>query len=444
MLCSHCGATLRHTARVCIQCGTVVPNSGDTAEASPIAPPAPTPALVPEAAAHAPAPAPVPIEPVAAVASPAAADAPVTPVYEAAPALGAADPAAPAPSAALHTVALSDFGDATEALVSAVMVQVGDSVTADQAVVCLETDDFIFEIPSDCDGQVRALLVKVGDTVHRGQPLAEIWGVRQLPEPSADEPPLEQAHTAAAEPSPKASSSWAWWLVGAALGLGGYLLVQALDTPSLSSDTASALTRSGVAQLQAPPPISDSQTTSAVVLNTDDLNALLRMAATDDWAGVRALLREKRPQTHLVKDKATARAFNQGGLDLINQGDWVAAHGLFEMGVQSNANDAEIRNNLGFAELRLGRHDSAQQNLVTALLMAPTRTNAWSNLAELMAETNEANTAAASLRLAVHFSRNQKRTLEFLGDPARVPSAALRGVIEANWAAIAAVPPYAR
>ena len=181
-----------------------------------------------------------------------------------------------------------------------------------------------------------------------------------------------------------------------------------------------------------------------MVLNTDDLNTLLRMADTDDWAGVQALLRDKRPQTHFAKDKTAARTYNQAGLDLINQGDWVSAHGMFDLGVQANANDAEIRNNLGFAELRLGRHDSAQHNLVSALLMAPTRTNAWSNLAELMADTNETATAAASLRLAVHFSRNQKRTLEFLGDPARVPSAALRGVIETHWAAIDAVPPYAR
>ena len=169
---------------------------------------------------------------------------------------------------------------------------------------------------------------------------------------------------------------------------------------------------------------------------------MLRMAATDDWAGVQALLSEKRPQTHLVQDKNTARSYNKAGLDLINQGDWDGAQSMFEQAVQANASDPEIRNNLGFTELRLGNHEQAQLHLVNTLLMAPGRTSAWSNLAELMAETNEPVTSTASLRLAVHFSRNQKRTLEILSDPARVTSTALRGVIESNWSAISAVPPY--
>jgi biotin carboxyl carrier protein len=436
MLCSHCGATLRHTARVCIHCGTAVPSPDEAA----------SPAVAPEPAAAPPQPPePAPIETVAATT-------PATPVYEAAPAADTTPPPEAAPNATLHTLTLFDFGDATEAVVCELMVQVGDTVAVDQAVLCVETDEFIFEVPSDCNGEVRALLVKVGDTVRRDQPLAQIWGVGKTSDhapPILASAPAAPAHVPVAASSPSAepaaatSSSWGWWLVGAALAVAGYLLAQALGTPSLSSDTTSAPSQR-VAQLQAPPPISSSGNASAVVLNTDDLNAMLRMAAVDDWAGVQTLLRDKRPQTHLVKDKTAARTYNQAGLDLINQGDWVSAHGMFDMGVQANANDAEIRNNLGFAELRLGRHDSAQQNLVSALLMAPTRTNAWSNLAELMADTNETNTAAASLRLAVHFSRNQKRTLEFLGDPARVPSAALRGVIESHWAAIAAVPPYAR
>jgi biotin carboxyl carrier protein len=429
MLCTHCGATLRQTARVCIQCGTAVASPNEAATANP------TVAQTPPAAQPA---GPAPIETVTA-------DTPAAPVYEAAPAT-ARDTTAPpeaVPAAALHSLALFDFGDATEAVVSELLVQVGDTVVVDQAVLCVETDEFIFEVPSDCDGQVRALLVKVGDTVRRDQVLAQIWGV---PKPQAEEPPSESPTPplppVAPQPAAKTSSTWGWWLAGAALTVGGYLLGQALGTPSPPSSGGTA--SQGVTQLQAPPPISGNQAASPVVLNTDDLNTLLRMAATDDWAGVQALLRDKRPQTHFAKDKTAARTYNQAGLDLINQGDWVSAHGMFDLGVQANANDAEIRNNLGFAELRLGRHDSAQHNLVSALLMAPTRTNAWSNLAELMADTNETATAAASLRLAVHFSRNQKRTLEFLGDPARVPSAALRGVIETHWAAIAAVPPYAR
>lgn len=428
MICSHCGSTLRQTARVCIQCGTVVPATNDTAEAnsSPPTQEVCTPAT---------------LAPTATRVSPIAVDAPPTPIYEAAP----APPTTDVPSAALHTMTLFDIGDVTKAVVLELLVQEGSTVAVDQALMCLETDDFILEVPSDCAGEVRALLVKVGDTVCRDQALAQIWGLRNAPAlvtsaPSFAQEPIRT--TPLDKPVAKTKTSWGWWVLGAALGIGGYLLSQALNLSSLPGSSSDSPARQTANQIQAPPPISNSPAASTEVFNTDDINTMLRMAATDDWPGIQALLRDKRPQTHLVKDNNTARSLNQAGLNLINQGDWDSAQSMFEQAVSANANDPEIRNNLGFTELRLGHHEQAQQHLVTALLMAPGRTNAWSNLAELMADINEPATSAASLRLAVHFSRNPKRTLEILSNPARIPSTALRGVIESNWTAIAGVPPY--
>ena len=112
MLCTHCGATLRQTARVCIQCGTAVPSA-----AEPTAPP-----LAPTATAT--------------VSPP---DPPVASVYEAAPA----------------------------------------------------------------------------------QPIGESATPSKLMAPAQHEV--------------KTKSMWGWWLAGAALTVGGYLLVQVLGTPSLPS-----------------------------------------------------------------------------------------------------------------------------------------------------------------------------------------------------------------
>jgi pyruvate/2-oxoglutarate dehydrogenase complex dihydrolipoamide acyltransferase (E2) component len=434
MICSHCGSTLRQTARVCIQCGTAVPATNDTAAAS-------LTATTQEVRA------PATANPAVTMAPSIAVDAPPAPLYEAAPALHTGT----VPGSALHTQTLFDMGDVSKAVVIELLVQEGDTVAAEQALMCVETEKFIIEVPSECAGEVRALLVKVGDPVRRDQALAQIWGLRNAPAlapaaPSFAEVPV--GSTPSDMSVAKTKSSWGLWRVGAALGVGatlgagGYLLVQALNLPSLFSSNGGSPARQSVNQIQAPPPISHSPAASTVAFNTDDINTLLRMAATDDWSGVQAVLRDKRPQTHLVQDKNTARSYNQAGLDLINQGDWGSAQSMFEQAVQANANDPEIRNNLGFAELRLGHHEQAQEHLVTTLLMTPGRANAWSNLAELMADTNEPATSAASLRLAVHFSRNQKRTLEILSDPARVTSPALRGVIESNWTAIFAVPPY--
>lgn len=110
MLCTHCGATLRQTARVCIQCGTAVPSA-----AEPTAPP---------------------LAPTATVSPP---DPPVASVYEAAPA----------------------------------------------------------------------------------QPIGESATPSKLMAPAQHEV--------------KTKSMWGWWLAGAALTVGGYLLVQVLGTPSFPS-----------------------------------------------------------------------------------------------------------------------------------------------------------------------------------------------------------------
>ena len=428
MICSNCGITLRQSALVCIQCGTAVPATNDTIAAGPMAS---TQAVFEPAT----------VNPVVSTAPSIAVDASATPIYEAA--------LAPLPGTftgpALHTLTLSDIGDATEAVVLELLVHEGGTVATDQALVRLAINQFILEVPSDCAGEVRALLVKVGDNVRRDQPLAQIWGLRYPPQLAPAAPIFAHATIRSTEldkPVAKTKSYWGWWLVGAALCVGGYLLVQALSVPSHpDSKGGNSPARQSVNQIQAPPSVNNSPA-ALKVFDTEDINSMLRMAATDDWAGVQALLSEKRPQTHLVQDKNTARSYNKAGLDLINQGDWDGAQSMFEQAVQANASDPEIRNNLGFTELRLGNHEQAQLHLVNTLLMAPGRTSAWSNLAELMAETNEPVTSTASLRLAVHFSRNQKRTLDILSDPARVTSTALRGVIESNWSAISAVPPY--
>lgn len=92
MLCIHCGATLRHTARVCIHCGTAVPSPDEAATASPVVAPAPT-AAAPQPRE------PAPIEPMAT-------NTPAAPVYGAAPAADTAPAPEAAPSAALHTLTL--------------------------------------------------------------------------------------------------------------------------------------------------------------------------------------------------------------------------------------------------------------------------------------------------------------------------------------------------
>src|SRR5436190_17062448 len=76
-----------------------------------------------------------------------------------------------------------------------VLVSVGDSVTADQPVVDLETDKASVEVPSSASGTVKEIRVKEGDTVKVGQVLLTLEEAATAqtkeanPEPAPEEAP---------------------------------------------------------------------------------------------------------------------------------------------------------------------------------------------------------------------------------------------------------------
>lgn len=99
----------------------------------------------------------------AAAAAPASTPAPAA---AAAPAASAA--AAPAPVAAAAStleVKVPDIGDYKDVPVIEIGVKVGDTVTAEQSLVTLESDKATMDVPSPAAGVVKAILVKVGDSV---------------------------------------------------------------------------------------------------------------------------------------------------------------------------------------------------------------------------------------------------------------------------------------
>ena len=67
---------------------------------------------------------------------------------------------------------LNDFGD--DGAVVEILVDVGDEVTAGEAVVTVEMDKSVLEIESEEDGKVKAIRVKVGDKIEVGQVILEL------------------------------------------------------------------------------------------------------------------------------------------------------------------------------------------------------------------------------------------------------------------------------
>ena len=71
-------------------------------------------------------------------------------------------------------VAVPDIGDFDDIPVIEVHVAAGDVVAVDDPLVTLESDKATMDVPSSAAGEVRELLVKVGDRVSRGSPLIAV------------------------------------------------------------------------------------------------------------------------------------------------------------------------------------------------------------------------------------------------------------------------------
>ena len=95
------------------------------------------------------------------------------PAATTAPASVAAAVVAPGPI----EITVPDIGDFDEVAVIELLVKVGDTVKAEQSLITVESDKASMEIPSSHAGVVKSLLVKLGDKVAKGTPIAVLEGV---------------------------------------------------------------------------------------------------------------------------------------------------------------------------------------------------------------------------------------------------------------------------
>ena len=76
-------------------------------------------------------------------------------------------------------VSVPDLGDIERAEVTECLCAVGDQVLADQAILVLESEKASLEITPEMDGEITAILVKVGAEVASGDALIELKTVVQ-------------------------------------------------------------------------------------------------------------------------------------------------------------------------------------------------------------------------------------------------------------------------
>ncbi|MDR2678611.1 MAG: dihydrolipoyl dehydrogenase [Zoogloeaceae bacterium] len=75
---------------------------------------------------------------------------------------------------ALITLTVPDIGDFSDVPVIDLLVQPGDTVAVDDPLVTLESDKATMDVPATVAGVVREVLVKLGDKVSEGTPLARL------------------------------------------------------------------------------------------------------------------------------------------------------------------------------------------------------------------------------------------------------------------------------
>src|SRR3954449_8483620 len=90
-------------------------------------------------------------------------------------------------------VTVPDIGEFTDVPVIEILVAEGEAVELDAPLVTLESDKATMEIPAPVAGVVDKLLVKLGDKVSEGTPIATIAAGNGAP---AGEPQLDAAPAA--------------------------------------------------------------------------------------------------------------------------------------------------------------------------------------------------------------------------------------------------------
>ena len=104
-------------------------------------------------------------------------------------------------------VKVPDIGDFKDVAVIEVFVKPGDTVKVEQSLITVESDKASMEIPSSHAGVVKALAVKLGDTVNEGSVVLTLEASASAPSPApAGEGGAAPKASAAPSPQPSPAS----------------------------------------------------------------------------------------------------------------------------------------------------------------------------------------------------------------------------------------------
>jgi len=109
-----------------------------------------------------------------------------------------------------------------------------------------------------------------------------------------------------------------------------------------------------------------------------------------------------------------AREKNAAGLEAVSKEQYDDALKHFYDAYLHCPQDVEILNNLGLALIKTGDFDNSEKALLRALSLAPTRTNAWALLGQVLSIKGDVSGGCACFLNAFRYTSSEKKTTEAL------------------------------
>ena len=117
-------------------------------------------------------------------------------------------------------------------------------------------------------------------------------------------------------------------------------------------------------------------------------------------------------------DRVAARRANKDGLAEIERGSFSAAVLPLVTAAVADPSDTEVVNNLAYALYKSqgALTAEARDAILCSIALSPTRSAAWANLGEVMAQSGDENNAVSAFQIAFKYSKNQQKTREYLSE----------------------------
>ncbi len=105
-------------------------------------------------------------------------------------------------------ITVPDLGDFKDVEVIDVLVKAGDKIEVDTPLITLETEKATMDVPSTAAGVVKAVAIKKGDRVSKGNVIVQVEGAgaQQQPQPPASPPQSAASPPPAPQPAPAAEA----------------------------------------------------------------------------------------------------------------------------------------------------------------------------------------------------------------------------------------------